>query len=282
MKHVWDMYLNLLPVRLRDPIDRLKNKLVFETRLRLNQPVEVVTEKGSVWLDVIATAEDLAFTVNVASKYSPWAADSVRHGYITARGGHRIGFCGQAALLDGNISTIRTVTSLSIRAAHDFTGIAPKIPQRAGSILIVGCPGSGKTTLLRDMIRSIAACHNVSVVDEREELFPVTADGFCFPSGGKTDVLSGCPKAAGIDMVLRTMTPDYIAVDEITLDNDCKALVKAGWCGVKLLATAHAGSMEELKKRPVYKPLICLGLFDTFVMMRPDKSWYIVRETVCC
>jgi stage III sporulation protein AA len=146
----------------------------------------------------------------------------------------------------------------------------------SGSVLILGPPGSGKTTLLRDLIRIVSdrGTGSVSVVDERGELFPREAD---FDRGKQTDVLTGCDKASGIDMVLRTMGPRYVAVDEITNQNDCQALIRAGWCGVKLMATAHATDLADLRQRPVYRPLIQTGIFDTVVVLKPDKSWRVER-----
>jgi len=90
-------------------------------------------------------------------------------------------------------------------------------------------------------------------------------------------VLSGCGKAAGVEMLLRTMNPAVIAVDEITAASDCEALLHAGWCGVQLLATAHAGSRRELFTRPVYKPLIQSGLFQNLIIIQQDKSWTLER-----
>ena len=282
MKHVWDMYLNLLPLHLRKSVDELGEQQVLETRLRLNQQPEIVTKNRSVYPDKPTTAEDLAFSVNIASRYSPWSSETICNGYVTAAGGHRIGICGQASTRKEQVNTIGRVTSLCIRAAHDLQGIAPRITAEHGSVLIIGCPGSGKTTLLRDLIRRISEYSQVSVVDEREEIFPLYEKGFCFPVGKKTDVLSGCGKTIGIDMVLQTMTPEYIALDEITAEADCRALLHAGWCGVKLIATAHAQDMDELLKRTIYRPLVACRLFETVLVMNPDKSFYMERMRLCC
>lgn len=279
MKCAWQEYLRILPARLRDDVDRLGKDKLQELRLRIGLPPELIVAGKSVWLSGNATADDLSFIINTASQYSPWATATVRHGYITAAGGHRIGICGEAVRHNGQLTGIRSPSSLCIRVARDFLEIAKDAIRYEGSVLIIGKPGSGKTTLLRDLIRlrSDNCGGSVAVVDERGELFPVVQGRSCFRSGKRTDVLSGSSKADGIDMVLRTMGPSCIAVDEITAQDDCNALICAGWSGVTLLATAHAGSVEDLFNRPVYKPLIAAGLFDTVLVMQPDKSWKVER-----
>jgi len=233
----------------------------------------------SVWLPFEATADDLSFVINMASRYSPWAASTIRRGYITASGGHRIGLCGDAVIQNGEMSGIRNPVSLCMRVARDFPGIARDALKFSNSVLIVGKPGSGKTTLLRDLIRqrSDNQTGSIAVVDERGELFPSADHTFCFPIGKRTDVLTGCGKEQGIESLLRTMGPACIAVDEITAESDCRALMNAGWSGVSLLATAHAESIRDLHARPIYRPIVNSGLFDTLIVMQPDKSWRAER-----
>ena len=188
-----------------------------------------------------------------------------------------------SAVSSGKMQGISIPSSLCMRVARDFEGIANKIADVSDSILLIGPPGSGKTTLLRDLIRckSDFGTENISVVDEREEIFPLFKGQACFYSGQHTDILSGTEKAHGIQSVLRSMNPSWIAVDEITCQADCTALLNAGWCGVKLIATAHAGSVCDLNTRPVYKPLIENQLFNTVVILRRDKSWTIERIKTC-
>ena len=281
MRCAWQAFLNLLPVWMRQRVDKQGRNTLQELRLRLNLPPEMITSNGSQWIEQEITPEDLRFAVNMASKYSPWAASTSAQGYITAPGGHRLGLCGDTVAVNGSISGFHTVTSICIRVARDFPDIAKNAEKLPGSILIIGSPGSGKTTLLRDLIRkkSDYIQKSIAVVDEREEIFPRTKERFCFPIGSHTDVLSGCRKSEGIEAVLRCMGPNTIAVDEITAAEDCQALLHAGWCGVKLMATAHAGSKQELFQRPVYKPILESGLFDTLLILQPDKSWRSERMT---
>lgn len=276
MKCAWQELLSILPGWLSLEADKLGSGSLQELRLRAGQNPELVTGKGSIWLSRKAGLEDIRLCINMASRYSPWAAQSVSEGYLTAPGGHRIGICGEAVVKEGQMTTIRQPESICIRVAQDFPGIARQAANIRGSILLIGPPGSGKTTLLRDLARQTAEKHTVSVVDERRELFPG-----CFGLGKKMDVLSGCPKTMGIHRLLRTMGPEYIVVDEITAAGDCEALIHAGWCGVKLMATAHAGTVSDLLSRPVYRPLIKNELFDHVLVLSPDKSWREERIPTC-
>lgn len=274
MKCAWKELLAILPPWCRSEVDGLGRDTLQELRMRQGLPPELVRSNGAVKLKQQVSAEDLSYIVNTASRYSPWSAATAAQGYITAPGGHRIGMCGQAVVQGSDMTGLRQVTSLCIRIARDYPDISQKLQCSNGSVLIVGRPGSGKTTLLRDLIRrrSDTGSGSIAVVDERGELFPPN-----FPSGCRTDILTGYSKRQGIDMLLRTMGPATIAVDEITSEHDCEALLKAGWCGVNLLATAHAASKEDLYARPVYKPLVKSHLFDTLVILQSDKSWKAER-----
>lgn len=251
--------LAILPQSIRGGVDPEE---VLEVRLRLDRPAALVTMSGLRTLEGCVTEADLKFTINAASRYSPWNAATMKDGYLTASGGHRIGVCG-----DGAGEGLRSVTSLCIRVARDVPDAARGVPGEE-SLLILGPPGSGKTTLLRDLIRRIGETAPVAVVDERRELFP---EGF--RRGKQVDVLTGVDKSRGIDMVLRSMGPRWIAMDEVTQQRDCEALRRACWCGVKLLATAHAISVRDLASRPVYLPLARSGLFRRAVVMDECRRW---------
>lgn len=277
MNCAWKELLRILPTWLAAQVDTLGRDSLQELRLRLGKPPELVTAGGRKWLSRCVSRDDLNFVVNTASRYSPWAAQTIAQGYLTAPGGHRIGICGEAVTHDGCISGIREVQMLCVRVARDFPGIGEKADRLTGSILVLGPPGSGKTTLLRDLVRRTSYRESVAVVDERGELFPVEGG---FESGGSLDVMRACPKPQGIDMVLRTMGPSCIAVDEITAETDCQALLRAGWCGVRLIATAHAASLKDLYSREVYHSLVSNQLFDHVLILSRDKSWHAERMDI--
>lgn len=268
MKCAWKELMSILPGWIGAGLGTDAAGKTQEIRLRIGSAPEIVSWPESVWLKGNVQREDISFCINTASRYSPWSAGTSSEGYITGPGGHRIGICGESVVKDGIMTGIRAPTSLCIRVARDFPGIAEELSDIKGSVLIIGPPGSGKTTLLRDLIRQISVRECVGVVDERGELFPEQ-----FSYGARLDILKGCEKKHGINVILRSMGPSCIAVDEITAGEDCKALLQAGWCGVRLLATAHAASGKDLLKRPLYRPLLENGLFDHIIVLRRDKTW---------
>ena len=269
----WKELLTLLPKWMRDDVDRLGKASLQELRLRKNLPPMLISGQGIQQLNKNVTEEDIHFCINAASQYSPWNTASLSQGYLSAPGGHRIGLCGEVVMKAGQPATMRDVRSLCIRVARDVPGIGNGIPNE-GSILILGAPGWGKTTLLRDLIRNRSRSGvQTAVVDERGELFPDDV----FSAGDSTDILTGCGKAEGIHMLLRTMGPMCIAVDEITQPEDCTALMQAAGCGVSLLATAHATDRSDLQRRTVYKVLLSSGIFSYVIVLRQDKSWKLER-----
>ena len=272
MNCAWKELLGILPPTLRQEVDKLGRETAQVLRLRLGNPLLIVTQKQCLSVGGPLTEDALNFVVNAACRYSPWIATSTADGYLTAPGGHRVGICGDAVVKNGVMTGFRSIRSLHIRVARDFRGIAAPLAHVQGNLLLLGRPGSGKTTLLRDLIRQRSRCEQICVVDERGELFPQGLDAGCC-----VDVITGCSKLQGIEAVLRTMGPDTIAVDEITAAADCEALLQAGWCGVRLLATVHGAGAQDLYSRQVYKPIVESGLFDTLVILHADKSFRTER-----
>lgn len=278
MQCQWDALISILPLWMRDELNKRSIADLQEIRLRIHLPAELRYGSNCCCLSRTVTREDITFCINTASNYSPWSAKTICSGYITAPGGHRIGIAGNVVQQHGKVASVQYVTSICIRISRDFPGLAKEVASLKGSTLIIGPPGSGKTTFLRDFIREKSNIVTaISVVDERHEIFPEMNGRFCFPVGKHTDVISGCSKAYGIETMLRSMTPEIIAMDEITAYEDCEALQYAGWCGVSLIATAHAINRKDLLSRPVYKPLVSLGLFENLLIINRDKSWTVER-----
>ena len=262
----------ILPTSLWASITQRSTDNLLEIRLRCQQYAELVYREHYSFCDVLVEENDLQFIINAASRYSPWAAETTKHGYLTISGGHRIGLCGEMICHNEYLKGIRKVDSVCIRLARDIRGIAKDWTNWTGSLLIIGAPGWGKSTMLRDMSRYMSEKLSTVVIDERKELFP---DGFL--RGKRMDVFSGCPKKDGLEIALRTMGPELIAVDEISAQEECVMLIHAANCGVRLIATAHAASTEELYKRPIYRTLLESGIFTYVLCLGKDKATTLER-----
>ncbi len=263
--------------------DELAN--LEELRLRLGrQPTMVLNgEEQAFPLGQAVSKEDVEHILQLATDYSLYQAATLKDGFLTLPGGHRIGICGTVVLKDGSVTALKHFSSLNLRVARERVGIALPILEKLGrlssSIFIVGPPGAGKTTLLRDLIlqTSNRQKQRISVVDERGELAASVNGIMQFDLGMYTDILTGSPKSIGIAMVLRTMNPQWIAIDEITTPNDIQAILQASYCGVHFLATAHAFNLEDLKSRPLYRALLAAGIFQTILVLDGTKHYTIER-----
>lgn len=260
-----------------------------ELRLRVGQPPGAVVrgEQKLLSSDRIVTAPEIQLTVEIATRASMHSyGDSIRAGYITAEGGCRLGLCGTAVTEGEQIGAIRRLTSLCIRIPREKKGCADDIFPRLleggfGSTLIISPPGGGKTTLLRELIRLLSLKgYRVSLADERGEVAGVFEGRPCFDLGPATDILTGAPKAVAAGMLLRAMAPQVLAFDEITETKDVKAAFLASNCGVELLATAHAGGTEDLRRRPLYRELLEGGVFKRTVIIGncQGRRYYTVEE----
>ncbi len=285
MNVCWKELLALLPPAIRCEVMTREKDLregLLEVRLALGRAPRLVTGTGEVLLENLTVGPaELSFCVNHVSGFSAYAASGAAQGYLTGRGGHRVGLCGHAVLQHGEVTGLRELSSLCVRVARDVRGIAGRLLPWAdmGSVLLLGPPGSGKTTLLRDLIRAISDERKecIAVVDERGEIFPMAAGAPEFYPGARTDILTGAPKAQGMEQVLRSMGPQWIAVDEITSAADCQAMERCGYCGVRFLATAHGDQVQDLTQRPVYRTLLETGIFQCAAVLRPDRTYRIER-----
>ena len=285
-----------LPARLREEALSLPERdraRAEELRLRAGWPMTAVLEGEERPLGgPPVEAPELERLVEIASRASLHAVlDQVRRGYLTVEGGHRIGLCGTADLRDGEIHSLRHISSANLRIARQVKGAAAPVLDglcpggRLADTLILAPPGLGKTTLLRDLIRSASEGEGclplrVALADERGEVAALFGGVPQLEVGRRTDVAEGCPKAQGLMLLLRAMNPQVLAVDEITAPEDVKALAAAAGCGVTLLATAHGAGRADLERRPLYRPLLEEGLFRFLVGIRQkgERRVYTIEE----
>lgn len=249
-----------------------------ELRLRAGYPLSAVFPGGERPLGGgPVQPEQLDQLVELASRASVHSVlDQLCQGFITIQGGHRVGLCGTVVTCGKEIQAVRSFSSAAVRIARQFPGIAGETAGmlfqngQMQSTLILAPPGAGKTSLLRDLIRTISEGKSVpplriGVVDQRGELGACCQGIPQLELGRRTDVLDGCPKDQGLMMLLRTMNPQVLAVDEVTAPEDVKALISAGGCGVALLATVHGRDREDLWRRGLYRELMKAEIFRRLV-----------------
>lgn len=250
-----------------------------EIRMRAGKPVTVLY-KGKEFLFPAAGRRELQETLEYISSYSLYAHErELSQGFITIEGGHRVGMAGKIVMEGGRIKNLKYISSVNIRVSHEVKGCAGLVFPHIVSgreichTLIISPPRCGKTTLLRDMIRQVSDGNAyvdgsaVGVVDERSEL------GGCYMGipqndlGMRTDILDCCPKAEGMLMLVRSMSPKVIAVDEIGAAEDVHAVTYAMYCGCRMIATAHGLSMEEMRRKPLFAELIREKRFERYIVL---------------
>ena len=295
----------LFPKEVRNLLEKaeLKQEYLQEIRLRINGPLLVVYRgeeyflgaKGGLCKDPGQASRVcrrcLRETLEYLSGYSLYAyEEEVRQGYLTLQGGHRVGLAGKTILDGEKITSIRFISFINIRFSHQVKGCAsvilPYIAQGSTvrHTLLISPPRCGKTTILRDLIRQISdgdekrPGHCVGVVDERSEI------GGCHQGvpqndvGIRTDVLDGCPKAEGMMMLIRSMSPEVIAVDEIGSYEDIHAIESVIHCGCRLLATVHGSSIDDIKRKPLLNRLVKEKIFERYILLEGRPRAGTVRQ----
>ena len=228
---------------------------------------------------------ELMETMEYIAGYSLYAyEDELRQGFLTIQGGHRVGVAGKILMEEGKVRSIRYISFLNIRLAHQVEGCADKVMPfivENGEVchtLIISPPCCGKTTLLRDVIRQIsngnAWCEgkNVGVVDERSEIGGAYQGVPQNDLGIRTDLLDCCPKAEGMMMLIRSMSPEVVAVDEIGDYGDIKAIESVLNCGCRLIATVHGSSVEDIEKKPLLQKMVKEHVFDRYIILSGKKK----------
>ena len=265
--------------------------LCEEIRLRAGRQMTVLLPEGEMVPDTSSSAvthQDLERLCDMLTAYSRYAsADAMGRGYLQTKGGFRVGLCGTAVLREGSVANLRDISSASLRIGREVKGVASPVLDEImddgalpGTLLLSG-PGGGKTTLLRDMIRCLSDGQDgrkplrVALADERGEIAAMHQGLPQLDVGAHTDVLDGCPKATAIPMLLRSMNPQVLAVDEITESEDIRAIVSAANCGVTMLATIHAADVAELQRKPLFRRLLQAKVFaKAVIIQRQDGHRY--------
>lgn len=297
--------LSILPHSLKNIAANLPNSVksqLEEIRIREGRPLEVswsgdyafVTRAAGLVRDPLGaykpSAEECRILLELLTNHSVYSfEEELRRGFITIPGGHRVGLAGRTILDKGRVKTIREVSSFNIRIAREILGVSklilPYLIDSSGrhmhNTLIVSAPQQGKTTLLRDLVRAISYGESttglnralkVGVVDERSEIGASVKGVPRFDLGPRTDVLDSCPKAEGMMMMIRSLSPELIAVDEIGRPEDAEALHEALHGGISVIATAHGYGMTDIRQRPVLRELAAEKLFSRYVVLSSRRG----------
>ena len=273
--------INILPTGLRRCIEWSRYEKVEEIRLRVGRNVILhMGDREQHILDYVVSASDLQETMEYITNFSIYAYESeIKEGFITIKGGHRVGLAGKVIYQEGKITTISPISSINIRVSHQIIGCGDKVMKYIIdngtylNTLIISPPGHGKTTMLRDIVRQLSDVHKmkISVIDERSEI------ASCYKGipqndiGQRSDVYDCCYKREGIMLMIRAMSPQVVAVDELGRDEDIRAILEASRCGCKILATVHGEGADNFVVGQD-RDANMRDIFDRYVVINKDMD----------
>lgn len=280
----------------------LLNDLI-EIRIRVGRPVIFVFSYGELFINNLggltrdkekackSTIDDVEYTLDYISHCSLYAyEDEIRHGFITVKGGHRVGLAGQTIIENGKIKSLKNISFINIRLACQKKGCAMVVlpyimkDNMPLNTLIISPPGCGKTTLLRDVVRIISDGNaygqgiNVGVVDERSEIAACYMGVPQNDVGIRTDILDSCPKKEGMMILLRSMNPKVIAVDEIGGSDDLEAIMYSIHCGCRIIATIHGESIDDIRERPIVRNLVSARAFERYIVLSNSNGYGTIEN----
>ncbi|ENH97442.1 stage III sporulation protein AA [Gracilibacillus halophilus YIM-C55.5] len=279
-----DQILSLFPPnmanQMREKIQSEKIQLQ-EIRIRINRPIELNDGRHAIWLyNQKVTKQDALYLLNKISEFSLYRLEEeLKQGYITIAGGHRVGISGSVIVEEGMIKAIKHISSFNIRLATEEVGFSkPYLPYlyqhyKYVNTLIIGPPQSGKTTFLRDLAKYISTgvkqypAYKTAIVDERSEICAAVEGVPQLSFGLRVDVMDACPKSQGMMMLVRSMSPEVMIVDEIGSQKDVQALQEVIHTGVQVICTIHGESLDDIQNKPALQPLLESKAFERYVIL---------------
>ncbi len=302
-----DIVINYMPNRIQKSILGLKDEeldAINEIRLRANRPIMLIKNNDDFFitkegrktkefdLSIKATSNELLEVLNLICCNSIYAyMDTIKNGFITIKGGHRIGITGKTVIENGKIKNIKDISSINIRIAREIKGLGLSVikyivrnENDIYNTLIISPPAYGKTTLLRDVLRILSNGFNhlnfkgmkISIIDERSEIAALFNSVPQNDVGIRSDVIDGCSKSEGMMLALRTMSPQIIATDEIGGIKDFEVLKEVINCGVRVITTAHGFDLLDIKKRNMLRE----NIFDRFIILGKDNKIGSIKDVL--
>lgn len=284
----YDEIYKILPKEISNIVKQyLQEDAVQEIRIKSGKPVILNLSYGEKVLDYRTTIEDLKFMMAKVSNYSLYAfEEEIKQGYITLKGGHRVGLAGECVISNGEVRTIKNISSLNIRICREVIGSSNKVMSlitnnnRVYNTLIVSPPKCGKTTILRDIAKNISngvykinlAGKKVTIVDERSEIAACYNGVPQMNVGIRTDILDNCLKTSGMIMAIRSLSPEVLVCDEIGTRGDLEALNMAFNSGVNVIVTVHGYDIEDVYGRVVFKDLIDNCILERIILLSNRKG----------
>ncbi|MEG2323113.1 MAG: stage III sporulation protein AA [Anaerovoracaceae bacterium] len=289
-----EQILSKLPQAIRQPINDLPKEMLEsleEIRIKAYSDIRVVVKNQELVVilgkDVEIDRQVIEEILNNLLNYSYYAyEEELAKGYITIEGGHRVGVCGRAVLSKGKVSLIKEISSLNLRRSREVIGVAERVMSHIlnegeiNNTLIVSPPKCGKTTLLRDIVRVIShKGFKVGLCDERSEIAGSYLGKPSYDLGPRTDVMDGCPKAEGMIMLIRAMSPHVVATDEIGKREDIEAIEAAICAGVKIITTMHGNSYEDVLRSNMGS-IVKNGVFSKLIFLTNDPHTGSIGEII--
>ena len=284
----YDEIYKILPKEISNIVKQyLQEDAVQEIRIKSGKPVILNLSYGEKVLDYRTTSEDLKFMMAKVSNYSLYAfEEEIKQGYITLKGGHRVGLAGECVISNGEVRTIKNISSLNIRICREIIGSSNKIMNlitnnnRVYNTLIVSPPKCGKTTILRDIAKNISngmykinlSGKKVTIVDERSEIAACYNGVPQMNVGIRTDILDNCLKKSGMIMAIRSLSPEVLICDEIGTKGDLEALNMAFNSGVNVIVTVHGYDIADVYGRAVFKDLIDNCILERIILLSNRKG----------
>lgn len=270
---------------IQNNIEQFEMNELEEIRIRVSKPIILkLANREKIINYKVSTQDILKILENITENSLYSYQKQICSGYISLKGGHRVGITGNVVMEDEKIININYIYSLNFRIAKQVLGAADYIKEKViennniYNTLIVSPPGAGKTTILRDLIRQISKNKTIGVVDERGEIAAMYKNEPQNDMGLKVDILSNVSKDIGIRMLVRSMAPDIICADEIGTKNDVEAIKYAVTSGVKGIFTAHGNNIESIKNSPILKELIEIKLIDRIIFLDKYNRNKIIIE----